>query len=101
MPTRPGQVPLQLATVRIGPRCVVRPGEDVMAVLPDGLAMKTSMPYFWLSMKLWPRALLKPWARLTRRPSFPMAAMSAASRACCAASQVWLAEMRRSPLATR
>ena len=35
MPTRPGHSPLQFATVRIGPRCVMRPAKHVVAVLPD------------------------------------------------------------------
>ncbi len=37
MPTRPGQVPLQLATVNTGPRCSSRPGKHVMGVLPHRL----------------------------------------------------------------
>ena len=37
IPTRPGQVPLQLARVRIGPRWVDQAGQDVVRILPDGL----------------------------------------------------------------
>ena len=37
MPTSPGQVPDQLATVRIGPRCVMQAGQHVVRILPDGL----------------------------------------------------------------
>jgi hypothetical protein len=36
MPTRPGQVPDQLATVRMGPRWVSEAVEDVVGILPDG-----------------------------------------------------------------
>ena len=37
MPTRPGHVPDQLATVRIGPLVAQEPGQHVVRVLPDGL----------------------------------------------------------------
>ena len=37
MPTSPGQVPDQLATVRIGPRCEIEAVQHVVRVLPDRL----------------------------------------------------------------
>ena len=37
IPTSPGQVPLQLARVRMGPRWVLEAGQDVVTVLPDSL----------------------------------------------------------------
>ena len=37
MPTSPGQVPDQLATVSSGPRCDNKPAQHVVRVLPDRL----------------------------------------------------------------
>ena len=60
IPTRPGHVPLQLATVRIGPSCVSRPwriwwlycqaASATTSGASLGMRRNTSMPCFWLSM---------------------------------------------------
>src|SRR4029077_6549070 len=59
MPTNPGQVPLQLATVRIGPRWLDKPGRTCVTYCQTASATingasgsswrKTSMPIFWES----------------------------------------------------
>ena len=61
IPTSPGQVPLQLASVRIGPLWVVSPARtwweycQTASATTSGASgsifRKTAMPYFWLSMK--------------------------------------------------
>src|SRR5665213_4080585 len=78
MPTNPGQVPLQLATVRIGPRWVDKPGrtwwlycQTASATMSGALGSrwrKTSMPIFCESMKTCSLAESKEWARTTFQP---------------------------------
>ncbi len=109
IPTSPGHSPLQFATVRIGPRCVERPGRmwcvycHTASTTTSGasgrILRKTSIPRFWLSMKPWPFWGSQACPRRTSRPSRRMAFMTASSTRACAGQHIWLAARRRSPLA--
>ena len=97
MPTRPGHVPLQLATVRIGPRCVERPGRmcwlycqthsATISVASGSIVRNTSKPRFCESMK--PCFFLRSnaWARTAVQPSALSALASVASIFDCSAQQ--------------
>ena len=111
MPTRPGHWPLQLASVRIGARCVVSPGSTwlvychtasttTMGVV-GSIWRNASMPAAWLSRKPWP------FAGIDRVAADHAAAEVREDRVTVASSAAWagqhtrLAESRESPLATR
>ena len=67
----------------------------------DGsIRANTSIPSFWELMKPCSCAGLYGWARTSRRPNDATAAASCFSIAAWAGQHFWLAERRRSPLAT-
>jgi hypothetical protein len=111
IPTRPGHRPLQFATVRTGPLCVVRPGSTWCEYCHTASATttgangsireKTSIPSFCEPMKPCPSFGLNLCARTTRNPSRATALEKARSMASCAGQHTLFAEGRRSPLATR
>ena len=93
MPTRPGHWPLQLATVRMGPVWLIRPGrmcweycQTASATISGALELtdrNTSSPRFWLSMNPCCLAASNSWARPTEPPRVLDRGGSAAPP-CCA-----------------
>ena len=110
IPTRPGHWPLQFATTRIGPRWLRRPASTwwlychtastTTTGASGGMALNTSIPIRWPSMKPCPFAASTGWARRTRRPSASTAAAKSRSSCSCTGQHVTLALGRTSPLAT-
>jgi len=110
MPTRPGHWPDQLATVRIGPVWVVRPGSTWLEYCQTASATtrgaagsivaNASSPSRALARKPWPRERDTPWPRSSRHPARVKAAARSASICRWAGQQVRFASSRRSPLAT-
>ena len=104
-------MPLQLATVRIGPAMRDQAGEDVMAVLPDRLGdderrvggnVAEDFHAVLLAVdEAVAFLLVEGMGALDRAAFLSMAAVRSFSRASWAAWHFWLAEARRSPLATR
>ncbi len=111
MPTRPGHWPLQLASVRIGARCRVRPASTWLVYchtastttigMAGSMVRKAAMPAAWLSRKPWPLAASTAWPRTTPQPRSLNTRVTVASRAAWAGQQTRLADNRESPLATR
>ena len=111
MPTSPGQRPLQLASVRIGPRCFVSPASTwleyshtasaTMSGASRSILRKSSMPRACPSMKPCFFSGSYGCPRTIRAPESANAAPTAVSSASCAGQQRWFAESRESPLATR
>jgi hypothetical protein len=110
-PTRPGQVPSKLATVRIGPRWLRSPASTwwlychtasaTISGASGGTVAKTCNPRRWLSMKPCRACGSNWWARTTLHPRSANAAVTAFSSASCAGQPAAFAAGRRSPLATR
>ena len=112
MPTSPGQVPDQLATVRIGAAVRDQPAQDVVRILPDrlgddqrGVGIDAGEDRHALLLGA-DEAVPQPSAcRDGRGPAVRRASQTAAPSACsiaaCAGQHFWLADSRRSPLAIR
>ncbi len=110
IPTRPGHWPLQLATVRIGPRWRRSPGRtwwlycQTASATTSGasrsMPAKTSMPIRWLEMKPCPRDESTGCARRTVTPCRPNAASTLRSSSSWAGQPSRFAVSRRSPEAT-
>ncbi len=112
MPTRPGQVPLQLATVRIGTAMGGQAGQYVMAVLPDalgdnqrgaGVQLAEHLDAHFLGVNEAVLLLLVEGMGANDGPAFGFQGPGEERlpSSACAGQHCWLAESRRSPLDIR